>query len=72
MISIVDKFINMIVQDYISSSTMGKHYYIKRKMIKDEALIYNGSIFPSSENNETSNLIHKKTINKHQTITTNI
>jgi hypothetical protein len=47
----------MLVHDFAGSSTVGKHYYIKRKMIKDEALIYNGSIFPSSEHYE-SQFIH--------------
>jgi hypothetical protein len=61
-----------MLQDLTGNSTFGKHYYIKRKLIKDEALIYNGSIFPASDSHETSTLIHRKSANKHQTITTNI
>jgi hypothetical protein len=61
-----------MLQEFIDNSTFGKHYYIKRKLIKDEALIYNGSIFPASDSHETSSLILRKTPNKHQTITTTI
>ena len=61
-----------MLQNFTGISTLGKHYYIKRKLIKDEALIYNGNIFPSSDSHETNSLILRKTPNKHQTITTTI
>jgi hypothetical protein len=62
----------MLVQDYISNSAMEKKYYIKRKLIKDEALIYNGSIFPSSEDQQSSKIIEIEESNKHHTLTTDI
>ena len=68
IISKVDKIINMLMHDFTGNSSIGKHYYIKRKMIKDESLIHNGSIFPSSSNH----LILSLAINKYQTIRTNI
>jgi hypothetical protein len=62
----------MLVQDFTHNSTLGKHYYIKRKLIKDQVLIYNGSIFPTQENNESSKLISKDSTDKYQTLPTNI
>lgn len=61
-----------MLQEFTGNTTLGKRYYIKRKLIKDEALMYNGSIFPASDSHETSSLILRKTPNKHQTITTTI
>lgn len=38
----------MLIPNYVGDS-VEKRYYIKRSLIKDESLIYNGSIFPTNE-----------------------
>lgn len=38
----------MILHDYTQSSTLARKYLIKRKTMKDEANISNGSIFSNN------------------------